>query len=469
MNNNQEQQNPANHIDSDLQSTDNSQNYNSNNNIDKNISSNRVRDVIFTLAPLAWVAFGGPQAHLALLHEQVIDRRKWLDSKTFTELFALCSILPGPTALQTVIGLGIIHAGILGGICSLVVWTFPAVAIMIGLAVTARYFDPDTLNSILVGVRPAAVGLIAVAAWKLGKLVVNDTFTFLMLGLGAVICILYPTPLTFPTVLLSAALLALVFTKYANPQPEDGNDNYTVNEVSVNITKIQGTAALILFLVLLIALTVSMSVLRTQRETTASTNENYNYSEPIVMLSVAECFYRNSSLIFGGGQVLLPLLQTDCVEVNHWVTPEQFGNGLGIMQSAPGPLFSFSGYIGAMLPLTNNNGETATVIKQIGYGLLAVTAIFLPAFLLLVGILPYWASMRKWSKIRCALIGVNACAVGLVVAAIWLLGKDYVKSPVDFAIVMLAFGLIIKFKVPAPMVIIVSGIAGAAATRLFLR
>ncbi|MBL1217886.1 MAG: chromate efflux transporter [Planctomycetes bacterium] len=419
-------------------------------------------EVARVLAPLAWVAFGGPQAHLALLHDHIVEKRRWVDSKAFTELFAVCSMLPGPSSTQTVIGLGIIRAGLAGGIAALLVWIAPAISIMIALALSTRMFNADQLDAYLVGVRPAVVGVVAVAGWKIGRRVVTDPFTFAAMVFGAAVTIWKPAPYTFPAVLLAAGLAALAIPRKPGTRPADAepmtDDSSTHPDservITVSISRTTGIAALTLFAVLLVSLITAAAVVNEQAA------DRTRLAEPV---RVSECFYRNSSFIFGGGQVLLPLLQTDCVVRNQWVTPEQFGNGLGVMQASPGPLFSFSGYIGAMIPRTQRSVDEPppSPLTQIAYGLLASGSIFLPALLLLIGIMPFWSTLRRYRSVKQALTGVNASAVGLVVAAVWLLGRDYLHSAMDAGLaVMVCLALGLTARLPVPAVMVAAGVVG---------
>ncbi|MFG0330211.1 MAG: chromate efflux transporter [Phycisphaerales bacterium] len=404
--------------------------------------ASRVGEVIRVVAPLAWVAFGGPQAHLALLHERIVDRRRWVDDQAFVELYGMCSILPGPTSTQTVIGLGVIRAGFWGGLAALLVWAFPAVSLMTLFALGVSFFEPAQVDAVLAGVRPAAVGLVAVAAWKLGQKVVKDAFTVAMLALGTIVCILYPRPLTFPLVLLAAGLLALWLGRVDPDRPHV--------DVHVSISRRVGAVSIALFVVLLVGLNLFVNAFDAS---TSDANPPSWFAEA----EVIECFYRNSSLIFGGGQVLLPLLETEAVMTNGWLTATQFGNGLGVMQSLPGPLFSFSAYIGGMAALEVEPDPTS--LDQLRFALLAAGAIFLPAFLLLIGVIPFWSRLRRLESIRRALVGVNACAVGLVVAAVWLLGEDYVTGVFEAFLAVATFIGVIRFRLPAPAAIILSGVA----------
>lgn len=434
------------------------------------LHAGRCAEVARVLAPLAWIAFGGPQAHLALLHDQIVEKRRWIDSKAFTELFAVCSMLPGPSSTQTVVGLGIIRAGLAGGITALLVWIAPAASIMIALALSTRMFNDDQLDAYLVGVRPAVVGVVAIAGWKIGRKVVADPFTFLAMIFGAVVTIWKPAPYTFPAVLLAAGLVALLMPRMPDRSGSglslDAPSNHDEHDrvITVSISRTMGVISIILFAILLAALVAATTFLSRQvlRPVTDSRSRTDSaWSEPV---QISECFYRNSSFIFGGGQVLLPLLQTDCVVRYRWVTPEQFGNGLGVMQASPGPLFALSGYIGAMIPRTradHDGGSPPSALRQIGYGLLAEGSIFLPALLLLVGIMPFWSSMRRHPSVKQALTGINACAVGLVIAAVWLLGKDYLHSPTDAALAgATCLALACCTRLPAPAVMVAAGLLG---------
>ena len=386
----------------------------------------RLLEVGWAFLPLGWIAFGGPQAHIALLQERFVARRRWLDEPRFVELLGLSHGLPGPTSTQMVIAVGAARAGPGGGLLALFLFLLPAATIM-GLAgLGATFFFADgTRPAWLEGIRPATVALVAVAAWRLGQAVVNSRLTMGLMLLGATVAILLRQPWAFPAALVAGGLVsALALRGQRRAAADDGGAPL----VNLGISRLAGAMLLLLFLGLLAGLTAARLFLDWPA------------------LQLFESFYRTGSLIFGGGQVVLPMLLTEVVD-GGLVTEQQFLDGLALMLALPGPMFSFSAYLGA-------------IAGGVPGMLLALVGLFLPGTLIIYAVLPFWERVRRYPWLRIALVGVNATAIGLVVGVVFLLWARAEPGPAGAVIALLSFGAVVFYRLPSPAVILGAGIVG---------
>ena len=427
----------------------------------------RLAEVGWAFLPLGWITFGGPQAHIALLQERFVERRRWLDEERFVELLGLGQGLPGPTSTQMVVAVGTARAGPLGGLLALLLFLLPAATIMAlaGLGMT-RFLSAGDRPAWLDGVQPATVALVAVAAWRLGLVVVNTRLTIGLMLLGAIVAILVRQPWAFPAVLAlgglvtsvalgdqrreaageagaeaeaeadpTAAAAASASEPSSKPGPGPGSGPVVAADgvplENLGISRTAGALLLLLFFGLLAGLIGVRLIFQ---------------GTALPGLEVFESFYRTGSLIFGGGQVVLPMLLTEVVDTG-WVTEQQFLDGFALMLALPGPMFSFSAYLGA-------------VAGGVPGLLLALVGLFLPGVLIIYAVLPFWERVRRYPRVRIALIGVNATAIGLVVGVVFLLWERSVHDPAGAVIALLAFGAVLFYRVPAPLVIVGAGVAG---------
>ena len=428
----------------------------------------RLAEVGWAFLPLGWITFGGPQAHIALLQERFVARRRWLDEERFVELLGLGQGLPGPTSTQMVVAVGTARAGPLGGLLALLLFLLPAATIMAlaGLGMT-RFLSAGDRPAWLDGVQPATVALVAVAAWRLGLVVVNTRLTIGLMLLGAIVAILVRQPWAFPAVLALGGLVTTLAlgdqrreaageagaeaaaeptaaaaasepspssSSSPSSKPGPGSGPVAADGVPLENLGISQTAGALLLL-LFFGLLAGLIGVRLIFQGTA-----------LPGLEVFESFYRTGSLIFGGGQVVLPMLLTEVVDTG-WVTEQQFLDGFALMLALPGPMFSFSAYLGA-------------VAGGVPGLLLALVGLFLPGVLIIYAVLPFWERVRRYPRVRIALIGVNATAIGLVVGVVFLLWERSVHDPAGAVIALLAFGAVLFYRVPAPLVIAGAGVAG---------
>jgi chromate transporter len=390
----------------------------------------RLLEVIWVFLPFGWVAFGGPQAHIALLHERFVERRHWLDEQRFVELLGLGQGLPGPTSTQMVVAVGTARAGPLGGLLALTFFLLPAAVIMglAGLGVS-EFLTASNRPVWLDGIQPATVALVAVAAWRLGLAVVKTRTTIILMLLGGAAATLWPLPWVFPAALILGGLVSVITLRRGGSDLSPSDPGVPL--ANLGISRLVGGLLLATFFLLLFGLILA-------RLTFPELNQG--------LFGLFESFYRMGSLIFGGGQVVLPMMLTEVVNTGL-VTEQEFLDGFALMLALPGPMFAFSGYLGAVAA-----GPSGLLVALVG--------LFLPGVLIIFAVLPFWERVRQYSWVRQVLVGVNATAIGLVVAAVFMLWERADPDPSGAVIALLAFGALGFLKVPAPLVIVGAGALG---------
>ncbi|MDF2910992.1 MAG: chromate ion transporter family protein [Sporolactobacillus laevolacticus] len=383
-------------------------------------------EVLAVSTKLGLTSFGGPIAHLGYFHDEYIRRRKWMDERSYADLLALCQFLPGPASSQVGIGIGIIRAGLLGGLIAWLGFTLPSVIALVLFAFLLQGFDIGSAGWIH-GLKLVAVAIVAHAILGMGQKLTPDRNRVTIAIIAASVTLLWQTAFSQLLLIAAAGLIGLwMYRKAAIPDAPD---------LPVPVSRWFALMCLVVFLGLLIAL----PLLR-QFSTTG-------------WLPLFDSFYRAGSLVFGGGHVVLPLLEREVVPTG-WVSREDFLAGYGAAQAVPGPLFTFAGFLGAMA-----SGISGAVI--------ATAAIFLPSFLLIMGALPFWSSLRKSPKAQGALIGINAAVVGILLAALYNpLWTTAILSPVDFALAAILFVMLVFWKLP-PWIVVIAGAAGGTIIVLY--
>ncbi|MGN8768001.1 chromate transporter [Paenibacillus barengoltzii] len=383
-------------------------------------------EVLGVSTKLGLTSFGGPIAHLGYFHDEYIRRRKWMDERSYADLVALCQFLPGPASSQVGIGIGVIRAGLLGGLIAWLGFTLPSVIALVLFAFLLQGFDIGGAGWIH-GLKIVAVAIVAHAILGMGQKLTPDRNRATIAIIAASVTLLWQTAFSQVLLIVVAGLIGLWM--YRNTAiPEAPN-------LPVPVSRGFAVFCLVIFFGLLIALPLL-------RQFWAAG-----------WLPLFDSFYRAGSLVFGGGHVVLPLLEREVVPTG-WVSSEDFLAGYGAAQAVPGPLFTFAGYLGAMA-----NGISGAVI--------ATAAIFLPAFLLIIGALPFWNSLRKSPKVQGALIGINAAVVGILLAALYNpLWTTAILSPIDFALAAILFLMLVFWKLP-PWVVVVAGAAGGTIMGFF--
>jgi len=380
--------------------------------------------VFLTFLRLGCQCFGGPVAHLGYFRDEFVARRRWLDERTYVDLVALCQFLPGPSSSQVGMGIGLIKAGLPGVLAAWIGFTLPSALLMLAFAYGMVEAGDALGTGWLKGLKVMAVAVVAQAVWGMARALCPDRTRQAFAVIAAILVLAWPGPFGQLAVIgLGAGLGRLILKGGA------GGDGV----LALTIGRKTGAAALAVFFLLLAGLPVAASVLQ-------------NHA-----LTVFDSFYRAGSLVFGGGHVLLPLLQAHVVPPG-WVDTDTFLAGYGAAQALPGPLFSISAYLG--------------VVMQPGGGvalaLLCLLAIFLPSFLLLVGALPFWNALRARPGVQSALMGVNAAVVGLLVAVLYdPVWTDTVHGTADFVLLLAAFGALAVLRLPPWLVAPLAAALGA--------
>jgi chromate transporter len=376
-------------------------------------------EILLISTRLGLTSFGGPIAHLGYFHEEYVRKRKWLDEKSYADLVALCQFLPGPASSQVGIGIGVMRGGVLGGIISFIGFTLPSVVALILFALILDGLDVGDVSWIH-GLKIVAIAVVAHAILGMAEKLTPDLKRKTIALLALVVTLLWQTAFSQVGVILVAGIIGFLLYR----QQADSEDT----EFKFPVSRTFAVICLTLFFSLLILLPII-------REATS-----------ISWIALFDSFYRSGSLVFGGGHVVLPLLEREFVP-SDWISEEAFLAGYGAAQAVPGPLFTFAAYLGAVM-----NGWQG--------GLLATFAIFLPAFLLILGTLPFWNMLRRNPKIKGALMGVNAAVVGILISAFYKpIWTSTILKPIDFAFAAVLFSMLVYWKLP-PWVIVVTGAIG---------
>ena len=394
-------------------------------------------EVLSVSTRLGLTSFGGPIAHLGYFHAEYVARRRWLDEQTYADLVALCQFLPGPASSQVGIAVGIFRAGLLGGLAAWLGVTLPS-----ALALVAFAYGLQALGGIdagwLHGLKVVAVAVVAQAVWGMSQTLTPDRPRATMAVLAAVAMLAWPTAISQVLIIAAAGFIYHRMT-LLGWQGLPASPGQTPMQMHMPISRRLAVVAWVLF----VGLLVGLPLLR--------------HLAPSQPLAVFDSFFRVGSLVFGGGHVVLPLIQAEVVPPG-WVTNEQFVAGYGAAQAVPGPLFTFAAYLGAVMHPWPNGWAGAA---------LALVAIFLPSFLMIIGGLPLWNRLRAQASFQAALRGINAAVVGLLVAALYQpVWTSAIHAPVDFALGLADFLLLAFWKWPPWLVVGCSALAAAVLARL---
>jgi len=382
-------------------------------------------EVLGVATRLGLTSFGGPVAHLGYFRREYVVRRRWLDEQTYADVVALCQFLPGPASSQVGIAVGILRAGLTGGLAAWLGFTLPSALLLTAFALWIRGLGLSGAGWLL-GLKIAAVAVVAQAVWGMARALCPDRERATIAVVAALVVTAWPGAWGQVLVIVVAGLVGLRLPAAAAETPAGP-------AVRVPFGRGLGAAALVLFFALLVVLPLA------------------RYATGDHVVAVIDSFYRSGALVFGGGHVVLPLLQAEVVPPG-WVSREQFLAGYGAAQAVPGPLFTLSAYLGAVMQPAPTGGAGAA---------LALAAIFLPAFLLVIGTLPFWDALRARPAFRAALRGINAAVVGLLLAALYdPVWTGAIHAPADFALALVAFGLLALWSAP-PWLVVALTAAGA--------
>ncbi len=361
-------------------------------------------------------AYGGPETHISVFIDILVVKKKYLSEKDLIELTALCSILPGPTSTQVITSVGYRTGGPKLAMLTMLVWSLPVLVIMTLLSFLYQLLALGSISfDFLRFIGPMAVGFIAVAAVRIGRKVVTDALTALLLVLSAAATWFIRSPWIFPAVLIAAGSAASLLS----------GEKSQWNRVSIS----PPWRYLILFL-LLAAGTLAAALL---------------FAHPLVQ--IAENFYRYGYLVFGGGQVVVPVMHTELVQVSQYMTNEEFLTGYGLVQGLPGPMFSFAAYAGGMA------ARGSTVFIQILGAAAGGIGIFLPGLLLIFFVYPVWESLKQIRGIQTALRGITAAAGGMIAASAVVLIQSSGIGISSISVMLLSAALLLSGKIPAPLIV----------------
>ncbi|MET2011143.1 chromate efflux transporter [Microbacterium chocolatum] len=381
-------------------------------------------EVFAAFLKLGLTSFGGPVAHLGYFRDELVTRRRWIDDRGYGELVALSQFLPGPASSQVGFGLGLLRAGPLGALAAWLAFTLPSAIIMVAFAYGADLFGGTIGSGILDGLKIVAVAIVAQAVWGMARTLTPDARRASIAVVAAVLVLVVAGTLGQVAAIVLGALAGLVLCRMPGETP--GPD------LDFGVSRRAGVTALGIFAVLLVGLPIAAAALGG------------------TVLGVADAFFRAGALVFGGGHVVLPLLEAEVV-TGGWVDAEQFLAGYGVAQAVPGPLFTFAAYLGALAAPGAAGLATAAV---------ALVAVFVPGFLLLVGVLPFWSALRTRPAAQALLRGANAAVVGILAAALYdPVFVTAVTGPASFALALVCFVLLISWRVP-PWVVVIVGAAG---------
>lgn len=377
-------------------------------------------EIVAASSKLGLTSFGGPTAHLGYFKNEYVDKRKWLDDKAYADIIALCQFLPGPASSQVGIAIGMLRGGMMGGLLSWLGFTLPSVLILALFAFLYQSMDLTDAGWIH-GLKLVAVAVVLHAVIGMGKTLTPDKPRVTIAIATMIVTVLFPSAVGQILMIVVAGLLGFLLYRKQAVLP--------TAELPISIRKRTGAIALALFFLLLFGLPVLRSIFQ------------HGY------IALFDTFYRAGSLVFGGGHVVLPLLEREVVP-NGWISAEQFLAGYGVAQAVPGPLFTFASYIGGM-------------IAGVGGVVVATVAIFLPSFLLIIGSLPFFNEIRKQPKLQAAFTGINAAVVGLLLAALYdPVWTSSVQTVTHFSFAAVLYGLLAVWKCPPWVVVIIGAVGG---------
>ena len=369
------------------------------------------------------VAFGGPEAHLGVFLDRLVQKKNYLSEKALLEWMALCSFLPGPTSTQVITAIGLEKGGRSLAILTLLVWAMPALCLMTLIALIPALIDKNSFANITSFLAPMAAGFVGWAAWVLGRKVVINPLSFGLWGFGLAIALLSTTPWTIPVAFCMGAGLSI----FLSPKTEQLK--------SLHAGKFSVPWGIFFLFITLLCVGIISSF----------------FSENSLGVTF-ERFYRYGYLVFGGGQVVVPIMQGELVNTNALLTQNEFLAGFGLVQALPGPMFSFAAYAGGLCEQQND------INRQLLSAMIAGWAIFIPGTLLLFLVHPFWGKLKTLPWAHRALRGINAIASGLVSGVFIGILIDASWSSLEISCFIISLVLLISRKVPAPFIVVMLGL-----------
>ena len=374
---------------------------------------------------LGLTSFGGPIAHLGYFRDEFVTRRRWLSERSYADLVALCQFLPGPASSQVGIGLGLSRSGYAGALAAWAGFTLPSAIALVLFALGISNYGDAISSGALHGLKVVAVAVVAQAVWGMARNLCTDAIRITIMAVVTCVVLLVPSAWAQVCVIAAAGAAGLMLFK---PKADTGHE-----ALPITVSRGAGAIWLTLFFALLLGLPVLAKLV------------------PGGTMALVDAFFRAGSLVFGGGHVVLPLLQAEVVP-SGWVSNEAFLAGYGATQAVPGPLFTFAAFLGASMN-TSPSGWAG--------GMVCLLAIFVPAFLLVFGALPFWEQLRRNVRTQAALAGVNAAVVGLLLAALYQpVWTSAIHQPRDFGLALAALVALMAWRLPPWLVVVGCGVAG---------
>jgi len=388
-------------------------------------------DVLLAFLRLGLTSFGGPVAHLGYFRAEFVERRRWIDEHGYADLVALCQFLPGPASSQVGIALGLLRAGFAGALAAWVGFTTPSAVALILFAYGVSRLGDIAGSAPLHGLKIVAVAVVAQAVWSMARSLAPDRPRQTLAILAAALALWAPSTFGQVAAILAGGAIGWGLLR--------GETRLAAASLGVPVSHPAALVALGLFFTLLVGLPIAA----------AATGDHG--------LALLDSFYRSGALVFGGGHVVLPLLQAAVVPPG-WIGNDAFLAGYGAAQAVPGPLFTFAAYLGTAMGPTPSGWQG---------GVLCLAAIFLPSFLLVIGALPFWDALRGRAGAQAALQGVNAAVVGLLLAALYTpVWTSAILTPKDFILGLAALLLLAVWKLPPWLVVILGALGAWAVARL---
>ncbi|RFC64689.1 MULTISPECIES: chromate efflux transporter [Mesorhizobium] len=383
-----------------------------------------VAEVFQVFLKLGLTSFGGPIAHLGYFRDELVTRRRWLSDTAYADLVALCQFLPGPASSQVGFALGLLRAGWGGAIAAFVAFTLPSALILLALALMATRIESPLGLGVLHGLKIVAVAIVAQAVWGMARSLCPDRERATIAVAAIILLAVAPGAIGMMGAILLGAIAGLGLGR---------GQAATGAHLPVPVSRTAGVAALVVFTALLAGLPLLVGL-----------GQGF---------ALADSFYRAGSLVFGGGHVVLPLLQAETVAPG-WVTEDSFLAGYGAAQAMPGPLFTFAAWLGAVMELEPNGILGAAI---------ALLALFLPGFLMLIGALPFWDRFRRQAWAQSAMQGANAAVVGILGAALYdpVFTSAIGRMP-DFALALVCLTALMAWKAPPWTVVVLAATGGVA-------
>ncbi|WP_295713143.1 chromate efflux transporter [Mucilaginibacter sp.] len=388
-----------------------------------------LRDVLI----YTFTAFGGPQAHIAVLLREFVHKRRYITEEELMELNALSQVLPGPSSTQTLVGIAWKVGGLQLALITFLIWILPSAAIMAMAAISYKMFaNQGKFNHVISLVQPMAVGIVAYATYSFAHKFLK-TRVSMMLAIGSLIAtLILQNAYAFPLLILLGGIISSAM----ETQPQE-NELRVKLYSNVNPNKVAYFIGILLFFAALGAII----------------NQTSPFSLPIRLF---ENFYRNGILIFGGGQVMVPLMYTEFVEVKHYLSSSEFLSGYALQQALPGPTFSFTSFLGGITLGNKGYGIGGQIIGSI----VAVIGVNTPGLILILFIVPFWEDLKKITRIKNSLNGINAVAVGFMATALILLVRPFGGNWLAYVLMLVTFLLLHFTRIKTPVIILIGVVLG---------